>query len=206
MPKIFKNGEGSALLGDMPLAERIIKECKKAGKPVSVKIRIGWDDANLVTKDFAKMCEDAGADMLTIHGRTREAVYSGPVNIEEIASAKAAVNIPVIANGGIFSRDDAEKLLSETGADGVAIARGAMYNPFIFADITGKKVDDKKSVIKWQLDKTFELYDQHFAIVYMRKMIAFYIKGMPNASQIKVELFKANSREKIEEIFKTLIF
>jgi tRNA-dihydrouridine synthase B len=205
VPKIFKNGEGSALLGNMPLAEKIISECKKAGKPVSVKMRIGWDDDHIVTGDFAKMCEGAGADMITVHGRTREAVYSGPVNIKEIASAKRAVNIPVIANGGIFSKSDAQKLLEETGADGVALARGAMYNPFLFAEITDKKVD-KKEKIKWQLDKTFEMYDEHFAIVYMRKMLAFYIKGTPNSTQIKVDLFKANTKQRIEELFETINF
>jgi tRNA-dihydrouridine synthase B len=168
-------------------------------------MRIGWDDNHIVTKEFAKMCEAAGADMITIHGRTREAVYSGPVNIKEIAEAKNSVSIPVIANGGIFSESDAENLLKETGADGVALARGAMYNPFLFADITGKKVD-KKEKIKWQIDKTFEMYDEYFATVYMRKMLAFYIKGMPNSTQLKVDLFKATDKQKIEQIFSTINF
>lgn len=102
VPKIYKNGEGSALLNDLHLASEIIKECKKSGKYVSVKFRIGVDGEHIVSRDFATACEDAGADMITVHGRTRDKIYSGEVNFEEIAKAKKAVKIPVIANGGIF--------------------------------------------------------------------------------------------------------
>lgn len=133
MPKIYKNGEGSALLNDLHLASEIIKECKKSGKYVSVKFRIGVDGEHIVSRDFATACEDAGADMITVHGRTRDKIYSGEVNFEEIAKAKKAVKIPVIANGGIFSAEDAERLINETGADGVAVARGApkIWHAFI---------------------------------------------------------------------------
>ena len=110
VPKIYKNGEGSALLGDFPLASKIIEECKKSGKTGSVKFRIGLDNSSICGGQFAKLCEDAGADMITVHGRTRDKIYAGEVNFAEIAAAKRAVNIPVIANGGVLCKKDAEEL------------------------------------------------------------------------------------------------
>ncbi|MDE7084675.1 MAG: tRNA-dihydrouridine synthase, partial [Clostridia bacterium] len=147
-----------------------------------------------------------GADMLTIHGRTRDKMYSGEVNFKEIVSAKQAVQIPVIANGGVFCNADAEKLISETGADGIMVARGAMYNPFVFAEITATPVPDKKAVIKKQLSDTFAAYDNRFAVVYMRKMLAFYIKGQPNAAATRVKLMAADCKEAIEDILENICF
>lgn len=206
MPKIYKNGEGSALLGDIPLAQKIVRAAKESGKAVSVKFRIGIDGEHIITRDFAVAMEDAGADMLTVHGRTRDKIYSGGVNYEEIAAAKAAVKIPVIANGGVYSDTCAQKLMERTGADGVMVARGAMYNPFVFAEITGAPVPDKKAVIKKQLDDTFGQYDYRFATVYMRKMLAFYIKGQSHAAAIRVKLMQATTKEAIEEILDNLRF
>lgn len=206
VPKIFKNGEGSALLENIPLAQKLVKAAKESGKAVSVKFRIGVDGKHIVTRDFAQAMQDAGADMITVHGRTRDRMYSGEVNFNEIAAAKRAVQIPVIANGGVFCNADAEKLIAETGADGIMVARGAMYNPFIFAEITGTPVADKKAVIKKQLNDTFAAYDNRFATVYMRKMIAFYIKGQPNAAATRVKLMGANSKDAIEEILEDLQF
>ena len=206
VPKIFKNGEGSALLADIPLAQKLVKAAKSSGKAVSVKFRIGIDNEHIVTRDFAVAMQDAGADMITIHGRTRDKMYSGEVDYKEIAAAKKAVQIPVIANGGVFNNADAEKLIAETGADGVMVARGAMYNPFVFAEITGTRVPDKKAVIRKQLDDTFAAYDKRFATVYMRKMIAFYVKGQPNAAAMRVKLMGADGKEKIEEILDGLQF
>lgn len=206
VPKIFKNGEGSALMANIPLAQKIVCEVAKAGKPVSVKFRTGLDEKQLITRDFALAMQDAGAALVTIHGRTRDKIYSGPVNFDEIASAKAALSIPVIANGGVFSLKEAEELMDKTGADGVAVARAALYNPFIFAEITGGPVPDKKSVIKRQLADTFRYFDERFAIVFMRKMLAFYIKGQPNSSAIKLALFKCTCRQQIEEILENLTF
>ncbi|MCM1545832.1 MAG: tRNA-dihydrouridine synthase [Clostridiales bacterium] len=206
VPKIFKNGEGSALLANIPLAQKLVKAAKRSGKPVSVKFRTGIDGEHIVTRDFALAMRDAGADMITVHGRTRDKMYSGGVNYKEIASAKAAVDIPVIANGGIFCNADAEKLLNETGADGVMVARGAMYNPFIFAEICGTPVPDKKAVIQKQLSETFAKYDARFAAVYMRKMLAFYIKGQPNAAAIRVKLMSCTRKEQIEEVLENLNF
>lgn len=206
MPKIYKNGEGSALLENIPLAKKIVKAAKEGGKPVSVKFRIGIDGEHLISRDFAVAMEDAGADMITIHGRTRDKIYSGGVNFEEIARAKLAVKIPVIANGGIFCEADADRLTDETGADGVMIARGAMYNPFLFAEIAGIEVKDKKEIIKQQIDKTYEYYDERFATVFMRKMIAFYIKGQKSAAATRVKLLNCPNRAELLSVFSELEF
>lgn len=204
VPKIFKNGEGSALLNNPPLASQIIKAAKKSGKTVSVKFRTGITEDKLVTVDFAKMCEDSGADMIVIHGRTRDKMYSGEVNYAEIAAAKRAVSIPVIANGGVFCADDCDKLMDETGADGVMIARGAMYAPWIFADICGKPYD-KKAIILRQIDDTLAMFGERFATVFMRKMVSFYIKGMRGNAEIKNKLFSAQSCNEVKDIVNSLL-
>lgn len=206
VPKIYKNGEGSALLNNPALAAKIISECKKSGKAVSVKFRIGIDNSHILGGQFAKMCEDAGADMICIHGRTRDKMYSGDVNFKEMAAAKNAVKIPVIANGGIFNAADADKLINETGADGIAVARGAMYRPWIFAEITGKPFPDKKAAVLTQLIKTREIYGERFACVFMRKMIAFYLRGTPNAAAYKERLFKAATTQEVEDILNEINF
>ncbi len=193
VPKIYKNGEGSALMNDLPLASRIISEVKKSGKAVSVKFRTGPSMHNINCSEFAKMCEDSGADVITIHGRVRDAMYSGPVNYDAIADAKSRVHIPVIANGGIFTDADAEALMANTGADGVMVARGAMFCPWIFSILSGKGEPDqaaKQSFVLRQLDETRDMYGERFTCVYMRKMVSFYIKGKPGAAKLRTELLQ----------------
>lgn len=203
MPKIYNNGEGCALLNNMPLAEKVIKAVKKSGKAVSVKFRIGVDQNHIVTRDFAKMCEDSGADLITIHGRTKDKIYAGDVNYEQIALAKQAVSIPVIANGGVFDEQSATELLTQTGADGIAIARGAMERPWLFAELTGTPYD-LHDLVLWQLHQTHQVYGERFAIVFMRKMIAFYIKGRPNASHYKTQLFACTTIPQIEAMWQEI--
>lgn len=203
VPKIYNNGEGSALLNDLPRAAEIIKACKAGGKRVTVKFRIGVSPDKIITVDFAKMCEDSGADLITIHGRTRDKMYSGEVNFAQIAAAKRAVKIPVIANGGVFCEADAVRLMEETGADGVMIARGAMYAPWIFTELTGAPMPDKRKVVLKQLQDTLSLYGERFALVFMRKMTAFYTKGTANSSALRQRLFACETipdlRTMIEE-------
>ncbi len=206
VPKIYKNGEGSALMNDLPLVGRIVSECKKSGKLVSVKFRTGLDESRKITAEFARVCAGAGADLICVHGRTRDKMYSGAVDFGEIAAAKRAVDIPVIANGGIFCAADADELMEKTGADGVAVARGAMYRPWVFAEITGKEIPDIKGIVRGQLHKTREIYGERFACVFMRKMIGFYLKGTPAAAACREKLFKADSCEKVDEILETLNF
>lgn len=204
MPKIYKNGEGSALLGDMPLAQKIISECKKSGKLISVKFRIGLDGDNLIAAEFAKMCEGAGADLITVHGRTRDKIYAGGVNVQQIAAAKNAVKIPVIANGGVFSGQDAQTLLAQTGADGIALARGALYNPWLFCDITKTPIGDKISDVKAQLRATQKLYGERFACVFMRKMLSFYLKGQKNSAALRATLMQCADCNRILQILDTV--
>lgn len=206
VPKIFKNGEGSALLADIAKAQSLVVAAKQSGKAVSVKFRIGIDEKSIITRDFAVAMQDAGADMITVHGRTRDKIYSGDVDYAQIAAAKSAVEIPVIANGGVFGKEDADELADKTGADGIMLARAVMYNPFLLADITGTFVADKKEVIGRQLAQTFETFDQRFAVVYMRKMLGFYVKGQPNASALRTRLLACQSREEIEEVFRSMNF
>ena len=203
MPKIYNNGEGSALLNDLPLAGKIISAVKKSGKAVSVKFRIGLTEDKIISAEFARVCEDAGADMITVHGRTRDKIYAGAVNYEAIAQAKRTVKIPVIANGGIFSSSDCQKLIDRTGADGVMVARGAMYRPWIFARVTGREYDTKSLVLK-QLDDTLEAYGERFACVFMRKMIAFYLKNKPNSAALRVRLMQAPATEAVKEILEEI--
>lgn len=200
MPKIVRNGEGSALLEDMPLAERVISACVKSGKRISVKFRTGVTEDRKIAAEFAKMCEGAGACMITVHGRTREKIYAGAPDFEQIAAAKAAVGIPVFANGGIWSKKDAETMLARTGADGVMIARAALYRPHIFCDLLGTPGEDIKTLFLRQLRETRELYGERFACVFMRKMAAFYIKGQKGASEHKRRLFTAQTSEEVERL------
>lgn len=204
MPKIYNNGEGSALMENLPLAEKVIAAAKTSGKAVTVKFRIGLKEDKLIPAEFARMCEGAGADMITVHGRTRDKIYSGEVNFKAIAAAKNAVKIPVIANGGVFGVSDADKLIAETGADGVAVARGAMYSPWIFSTLCGKPVPDKRILILKQLDGTAKYYGERFACVFMRKMCAFYIKGIPDAAAMREKLFRTQTVGELKEIIQSI--
>ena len=201
VPKLFKNGEGSALLENMPVAERVISECVKSGKIITVKFRTGLTHESPVTEEFAKMCEGAGAAMITIHGRPRCAYYEGEVNYGEIAKAKNAVKIPVIANGGIFSREDADRLVDRTGCDGVMIARGALSNPFLFAEISGRQTDrDFTDVIYEHIDGLKTVYPDRWVAHNMRKQVAFYLKGVRGGKQAKIKLLSCETTDEMKEI------
>ncbi|MBQ7923836.1 MAG: tRNA-dihydrouridine synthase [Clostridia bacterium] len=200
VPKIYKNGEGSALLENPAHAEKIVRECVKSGKIITVKCRIGIDKAHIITAEFAKRMEGAGASLITVHGRTKDKVYAGEVDYKEIAAAKKAVQIPVIANGGVFCKADADKLLDETGADGVMIARAALFEPQVFCQITGAKTESKREMFEKQLAWTKEHFDERFTTVFMRKMAAFYVKGERGAAAYKERLFAAQTPEQVLEI------
>ena len=205
VPKIYNNGEGSALLKDPSLASKIIKEVKKSGKAVTVKFRIGLTENNFITETFAKTCEDSGADMITIHGRVKTAVYSGEPNYDEIRKAKKAVKIPVIANGGIFSKQDADIMIERTGADGVMIARGAMNNPQIFSEILGVNttLQIKEQMLK-HLNLLVSRYGSERTAVIFRKQMAFYLKGVRDSKRLKEKVFSAKNSSKIEEVILSL--
>ncbi len=200
VPKIYKNGEGSALLENPKLAENIVKACVKSGKIITVKFRIGIHENALVTEEFAKRMEGAGASLITVHGRTKDKIYAGEVNFGEIAKAKRAVKIPVVANGGVFSNADGERLMQETGADGVMVARASLFNPQIFCELTDSPTESKLKMIEKQLKWTGQVCDERFTTVFMRKMCAFYVKGERGAAGFKDKLFKATTPTEIWEI------
>ena len=197
VPKIYKNGEGSALLENPALAEKIVRECVKSGKIITVKMRIGIRENEYITAEFCKRMAGAGASAITVHGRTKEKVYAGEVHFDEIASAKRAVEVPVIANGGVFSNEDAERLLAETGADGVMVARAALFDPQIFCVLTGRAGESKLEMFEKQLKWTGQVCDERFTTVFMRKMAAFYIKGERGAASYKDRLFSAQTPAEI---------
>lgn len=204
VPKIYKNGEGSALLENPRLAEKIVAECVKSGKIITVKFRIGLDENHLVTADFARRMENVGASLITVHGRTRDKIYAGDVHFKEIAAAKRAVQIPVVANGGVFSDEDAVRLLAETGADGVMVARAALFDPQIFCALTGTAKESRLEMLRKQLEWTGQVFDERFTVVFMRKMAAFYTKGMRGAAAYKEKLFRTQTVEELSRLIEEI--
>lgn len=205
VPNVFKSGEGSALLANPKKAADIIKSCKKSGKIITVKCRIGIKEENLVAAEFAKICEDAGADMITIHGRTRDMMYNGTPYYDQIEQAKSAVRIPVIANGGIFSTEDAEKMMKNTGADGVMIARYALENPFIFSELTKREIKKSKyQILLEQIALTSHYYDETFTLSYIKKIASYCMKKRKGTKKYKLLLHQAGNIEELRDIIKRI--
>jgi tRNA-dihydrouridine synthase B len=147
------------------------------------------------------MIEASGAKMLTIHGRTRERYYSGDVHFEEIYKAKNAVSIPVIANGGIFTEQDADEMISKTGADGVMLARGGIADPYLFSKLTGKTVDLKiEDLINNQIDLMLEDFSDRFVTLNMRKFFVYYFKGKKNMRELCKLLYQAEDTVTLRDI------
>lgn len=201
VPKVFKNGEGSALLTDIKRAESIVKACVQSGKIITVKIRTGLKRGDDIASEYAEMAESAGASLITIHGRVREDYYSGEPDYNAILKAKNAVKIPVIANGGIFTLSDAENMLDKTGADGVMLARGAIADPFLICKLLKK---DGKFDLKNYIIKHVELMRNHFgdkkANVEFRKFVPYYFKGVAGVKELKNRLVQTQSTEEIISI------
>ncbi len=197
-PKITKNNEGSALMKDPALAFKIIDSVKKASKlPVTVKFRKGWDDSCVNAVEFARNAQAAGADCITVHGRTREQYYSGKADWDIISEVKKSVSIPVIANGDIFSIGDAVNIIEKTGADAYMIGRGSQGNPFIFSQIRdfieGSPVRDIPDTEK--IDVMLEHYDlsikykgEDKTVREMRKHIGWYLKGMYGSARMRDDI------------------
>lgn len=201
VPKVFSNGEGSALLQDILRAEKVISECVKSGKIITVKIRKGLNKGDDVAADFTKMAEQAGALMVTVHARSREDYYSGEPDYDSISRAKNAVKIPVIANGGIFTVADADKMINETGADGVMLARGALVNPLLVCELLGKKANlSLKEFITRHFDKMVVSVGENRAVVEFRKFVPYYFKGKENFKNVKMSLYTAESADEIKGI------
>ncbi len=211
--KVVKNHEGSALLKDPELAEKILRAIRRKIKlPLTVKMRIGWDSDNSV--ELAKRFESTGVDAITIHGRTREQFYSGRADWNSIANAKKAVKIPVIANGDISSVETLEQIREVTRADGFMIGRAAEGNPWIFRELvefyrTGRRVEspnifERVRVMKRHLDLLIKYKGEKVGLLEMRRHASWYTKGMINSSALRGRFNQANSREEFFSIFDNL--
>lgn len=206
VPNVFKSGEGSALMLDWERAEGIIRGCKNSGKVVTVKCRTGIREDAMFTAEFARMCEAAGADMIAIHGRSRSMMYDGRPCLEEIEQAKAAVSIPVIANGGIFSAEDAETVMEYTGVDGIMVARYGLENPFIFSELTHTPCrKDAFLILTEQLELTRQYYDETFTLSYIKKLASYMMKKKKGTKQYKERLHRSGSPEELMAVL-ALIF
>lgn len=207
-PKVVKNGDGSKLLLDLKLIEQIVTEVVKSSKvPVTVKIRKGWDNNNIVAVEAAKIIEKAGASAITIHGRTRDEFYSGNADWEIIKKVKQAVNIPVIGNGDIKSIKDANEIFETTGVDGIMIGRASLGNPWIFKEVIEQKEyqvtpQEKLQTILKHIDLEIEEKGENTGIKEMRKHIAWYIKNTKDASKIRD---KINTIQDVQELKSCLI-
>lgn len=201
VPNVVKAGEGSALMEDLPRAFKIIEACKRSGKVVSVKCRLGMNRKKIVIEEFARMCEMAGADMITVHGRTRDMMYDGDPLYEYIKIAKQSVNIPVFANGGITSGALAEAMLEKTGADGIMLARYGFENPLIFSELTNKEITDTKySLLMEQLDIAKDCFDELYVLSYIKKLSSYFMKKLPGTKQYKAALFKCGNISELKLI------
>lgn len=215
VPKVVKNGEGSALMKNPKLVYNIVAETVKAiQKPVTVKIRKGFDEASANAVEIAKIIEEAGGAAVAVHGRTREQYYSGKADWEIIRRVKEAVQIPVIGNGDVFSAETAERMRKETGCDGVMIGRGAMGNPWIFRELaaykeTGEKpaqpdIAEVKEMILRHALLQIEFKGEYQGMREMRKHAAWYTKGMKGAAKLRDKINQTESYEQLKELLDVL--
>ena len=211
VPKVVKNGEGSALMKNPRLVYDVVyKTVRAISKPVTVKIRKGFDEEHVNAVEIAKIIEEAGGAAVAVHGRTREQYYSGKADWDIIRQVKEAVSIPVIGNGDVTGSLAAEQLLEETGCDGVMIGRGCQGNPWIFGELneyeeTGKVPHrpSKKEIKEMMLRHAqlqIELKGDYLGIREMRKHVAWYTKGMEGSAKLRDEINRVESYEELEKL------
>ncbi len=211
VPKVVKNGEGSALMNDPGLVRRIVEKVSRAiQKPVTVKIRKGFDDQHVNAVEIARIAEDAGASAVAVHGRTREQYYSGKADWDIIRQVKEAVSIPVIGNGDVVSGASALAMMEETGCDGVMIGRGAQGNPWIFSDLleyerTGKLrlrpgADEIREMMLRHARLQIRYKGEYLGIREMRKHVSWYTKGLPGSARLREAINQVESYEELEQL------
>lgn len=211
VPKVVRNGEGSALMKNPKLVYELVHAVVEAiEKPVTVKIRKGFDEEHVNAVEIARIAEEAGAAAIAVHGRTREQYYSGSADWEIIRQVKEAVQIPVIGNGDVTSGERAAALREQTGCDGVMIARGAQGNPWIFSDLleyeeTGAfpprpDVDQIRSTMLRHARLQIEYKGSYIGIREMRKHVAWYTKGVHGAARLREQINKVESYEELEDL------
>ena len=212
VPKVVNNGEGSALMKNPKLVEKILTAMVKAvDKPVTVKIRKGFDDNHVNAVEIAKIAEACGVSAVAVHGRTREQYYSGRADWEIIRMVKEAVKIPVIGNGDVDSPEKAKRLLDETGCDGVMIGRGAQGNPWIFRETveyleTGALPkrpdnDEKREIVRRHALMEMDLKGEYTAVREMRRHLSWYTFGMPGAAKLRGTI---NQMETMEQLLQMI--
>lgn len=212
--KVVGNREGSALMRDPVLAGRIVEAMASAvSLPITVKIRIGWDENEKNAPELAKRLEASGASLICVHGRTRKQLYSPGVDLDMIRKVKEAVNIPVVGNGDIYSATDALRMISETGCDGIAVGRGAMGNPWIFEEIraalrdvpyTPPSDDERLDTALCQAERAALEKGEETAVREMRGHISWYLKGMRGAANARFKINTASTLSDLREIINAL--
>lgn len=200
MKKIVSNGEGSALMKEPDTVYKIIKAAVEAadGRAVTAKLRAGYSEDNKNAPEVAKAVQEAGGTAVTVHGRTRDEFYGGVSDKEIIKKVKDAVKIPVIANGDVVDKKSADDLLAYTGADGVAVGRGAVGRPYIFSELKGETpLFDRKELILSHLDSLLSVMSEKTAVNNLKKHIVSYIKGLRGAANMRLEVMSAVSADDI---------
>lgn len=212
-PKIVKNGDGSNLLLHLDLLEKIVMAIREnTEKPITFKIRKGWDENNIVAEETAKIIERAGGDAIVIHGRTRKEFYSGKADWDIIKKVKESVKIPVIGNGDIVDEETALRMFKETNVDGIMIGRAAFGNPWIFREIiyfleNGEKLEkptleERYNTMVRHINMEIEERGEEVAIKEMRKQLSWYIKNLKDASNMRDRINKIISKEELLEEIK----
>lgn len=211
VPKVVNNGEGSALMRQPELVGKIIAAVAGAiRKPVTVKIRKGFDDAHINAVEIAKIAEDSGAAAVTVHGRTREQYYAGEADWEIIAKVKESVSIPVIGNGDVTDGISAEEMLRQTGCDGVMVGRAARGNPWIFRQIAAyledgtmipkpDRAEIKETVLR-HAQLQLKCKGEYTGVREMRKHVSWYTAGIPNSARLRQSVNMAESFEELERL------